>query len=833
LSRAGTILTAILASRIVYAQALPYQNPDLPPDVRADDLISRLTLAEKISQMQTGAVAIPRLGIPAYDWWSESLHGVARAGLATVFPQAIGLAATWDTSLMQNVADAISTEARAKYLQAQRAGVNTRYHGLTFFSPNINIFRDPRWGRGQETYGEDPYLTGQMAAAFIAGMQGSDPHYLKTVATAKHYAVHSGPEPLRHGFDAEVSEHDLNGTYLAAFRASAQAGAYSVMCAYNAVNGAPACASADLLQTRLRDTFGFRGYVVSDCGAIGDIANGHGYAPSIAAAAALAVRAGTDLNCGGEYSMLGDALSQGLIAEADLDRALRRLFEVRFRLGMFDPPDRVPFAAIPESEIGSADHRRLSLDAALRSIVLLKNSHGVLPIGPGVRKIAVVGPAADWPDMQLGNYAGTASHIVTPLEGIQQRFATATVTFSLGSTYTDVSPALVPSGALHGLTAEYFATPDLSGTPAVQRVDARVYFDWDAQDPTVAPFIPRDAFSVRWTGSLVAPYSGDYVLGVSHPDCSDCSGGDQGRIYLDGALMVDENSPTWLHATHGAHVQLAAGSTHELRIEYRQDHGHKGVELVWIPPAVPLLSEARANMAAADVVLLFVGLNGDLENEESSLVMPGFFRGDRTDLTLPAPQQQLLRAALDSGKAVVVVLMTGSAIVATGAQEEAAAVLEAWYPGEQGGIAIAQTLAGDSNPAGRLPVTFYQSVDQLPAFADYSMAGRTYRFFHGQPLYRFGYGLSYSTFRYSHVTVTFTGGSYRISARITNVSQRDGDEVAQVYMTVDGALPALAGFQRVPIAAGESRTVEFQVKAPSGSKVRFQVGGVSPGGARF
>jgi beta-glucosidase len=836
----GGILAAVLAAGIAAAQSLPYQNPDLPPATRAADLVSRMTLAEKVSQMQTAAAAIPRLGIPDYDWWSESLHGVALAGLATVFPQAIGLAATWDVPFMGTVADVISTEARAKYFQAQRAGVHGRFHGLTFFSPNINIFRDPRWGRGQETYGEDPYLTGQMAAAFIGGMQGSDPRYLKTVATAKHYAVHSGPEPLRHTFDAEVSEQDLTGTYLAGFRASAQAGVFSVMCAYNAVDGAPACASADLLQTRLRDTFGFRGYVVSDCGAISDIVTGHTYAPTVAAASALAVRAGTDLSCGNEYASLADAVAQGLIAEADLDRALARLFEARFRLGLFDPPERVPYASIAESEIASAAHRQLALEAALRSIVLLKNARDTLPIGPGVRKIAVVGPAADWPDMQVANYSGTASHIVTPLEGIRQRFTNAQVSFAPGSTYTSLSPALVPPEALrtpngtdNGLLAEYFASGDFAGTPAVSRTDRRLYFDWDAQDSAIAPVIPRNSFAVRWTGSLTAPYGGDYVIGVAHPVCADCSGGDTARVYLDGVLLVDENSPmAWLHATRGAHVQLSAGSTHQLRIEYRQDHGNKAVELVWIPPADALLAEARGTIANADLALLFIGINGDLENEESGLVMPGFLRGDRTDLTLPTPQQQLLNAALDTGVPVVVVLSSGSAIVADGAQQRATAVLETWYPGEQGGTAIAQTLAGDNNPAGRLPVTFYQSVDQLPAFTDYSMAGRTYRFFAGQPLYRFGYGLSYSSFRYSHVVVkgpASAGGPYQISARITNLSHRDGDEVAQVYLEADGALPVLAGFQRVAVPAGQTRIVRFQVNVAAASRaIHFHVGGGPP-----
>ncbi len=784
---------------------LPYLNPDLPAADRAVDLAARMSLAEKVSQMQDVATAIPRLGIPSYNWWNEALHGVARAGLATSFPQAIGLAATWDTDLMRRVGDAISTEARAKYHEAQRNGDHSRYRGLTFWSPNINIFRDPRWGRGHETYGEDPFLTGRMAVAFIDGMQGNDPKYLKTVATAKHFAVHSGPEPARHSFNVQASEETLNGTYLTAFRASVVDGkAFSIMCAYNAVDGVPACASADLLQSRLRDTWGFAGYVVSDCGAVTDIANGHHFAPSVMTAAAAAVHAGTDLSCGSEYARLGDAVNAGLVAEAVLDRSIVRLFTARFKLGMFDPPERVPYAAIPYSENNSPAHRALALEAAGRSIVLLKNSGGVLPLDTGIGSLAVIGPAADWPDMQLGNYFGTPSKIVTPLEGIRQRFGgTARVSFALGSTYTNMSPALVPAEALQ-LLGEYFTTSDFSGTPALSRNDSRVYFNWDTQDADVVSRIARSQFSVRWTGSLLAPYSGDYVIGLSRPECQNCSGRYVARLYLDDRLVVSETTPrNLLHQTRSAHVSLDAGVSYRFRLEYSQQGGNPGIELVWIPPADALLAEAVQTARQSDVAVVFVGLNADLEGEESSLRMPGFLQGDRTDIQLPVQQQQLLRAVLDTGKPVVVVLMTGSAIVAAGAEEDAAAVLQAWYPGEEGGNAIARTLAGDNNPSGRLPVTFYKSVDQLPPFDDYSMAGRTYRFFSGKPLYGFGYGLSYSHFIYADLAVD---GNLHVSARIANDSGRAGDEVVQVY-----ANRQLAAFTRVHLDSGESRVLEFDI----------------------
>ncbi len=811
---------------------LPYQNSDLGPEQRAADLVSRMTLTEKVSQMQNDAAAIPRLGVLEYNWWNEGLHGVARAGLSTVFPQAIGLAATWATGLMQRVATAISTEARAKFHDAQRRGDRSLYHGLTFWSPNINIFRDPRWGRGQETYGEDPYLTARMAVSFVRGMQGDDPRYLKTIATPKHFAVHSGPEPMRHTFDARVGEAVLNGTYLAAFRAAiVEGGAFSLMCAYNSVDGVPACANADLLTARLRGQWGFRGYVVSDCGAVGDIATGHKYTADVMTAAAAAVLAGTDLSCGPEYGTLTGAVQAGLLPESVIDRAVTRLFAARFRLGLFDSPERVAYASTPLSEVDSSEHRALALEAAGSSIVLLKNT-GVLPLSSSIRKIAVVGPAADAPDMQMANYSGIASHIVTPIEGISQRFgSSAAVQYALGSTYTEGSLALVPPEALPGLQVEYFANADLSGVPVVTRAEPRIYFNYDAGDPAVQAVVPRAAFSVRWTASLKAPYDGDYAIGVLRAQCDNCTGVDSARVYLDGAAIITDATPrAFPHDTQRASVHLAAGSTHQIRVEYRQAGSGTGVELAWAPPADALLAEARGASAGADVTLLFVGLNSDLEGEEMPLNIPGFAFGDRTSLDLPAPQLKLIRAVLDAGKPVVVILMTGSAVNAGPAHEEADAVLEAWYPGEEGGTAVAQVLAGDVNPSGRLPVTFYRSVDQLPAFDDYSMAGRTYRFFTGDVLYGFGSGLSYSTFRYSNLTVgaRLPGRrAVKISARVTNESVRDGDEIVQMY-TQGPAGPELRGFERVHLRAGESRMVSFVLEESRPGPLTISVGGGQP-----
>ncbi len=508
----------------------PYLNPDLSPESRAADIVSRMTLEEKVLQMQSTAPAIPRLSVPAYNWWNEALHGVATGrGRATVFPQAIGLGATWDPGLLNRVADIISTEARAKYNDALvHPGETTtailpgRTAGLTYWSPNINIFRDPRWGRGQETYGEDPYLTGRMAVAFVTGMQGSDPHYLKVVSTPKHYAVHSGPEPQRHAFDARISEYDLVNTYLAAFRAAVTEGkADSIMCVYNSVDGVPGCASTDLLQKRLREQWGFQGYVVSDCGAVGDIFTNHKYTSTLGGAAVAAVKAGTDLSCGTEYKTLVDEVKAGHIAEAEINRSVERLFVARFRLGMFDPPDRVPYAKIPLSENDSAAHREVARQAEREAIVLLKNEGGILPLSQSLHRIAVIGPSADDPVDVLGNYHGISSKQVTPLVGIERQFPAAQVRYALGATYTASTFALVPStflkpaeGQGSGLQAEYFDNPDLQGQPKLRRVEPRPYFDTGMEDSEVVAAVGESKYSVRWTGTLTPPATGEYDLTV-------------------------------------------------------------------------------------------------------------------------------------------------------------------------------------------------------------------------------------------------------------------------------------------------------------------------------
>jgi beta-glucosidase len=828
----------------------PYLDPSLPTDQRVNDLVSRLTIDEKISQMQDVADAIPRLQIPAYNWWNEGLHGVARAGAATVFPQAIGLAATWDTSLLHSIGDLISTEARAKYNDAIAHNSTARYYGLTFWSPNINIFRDPRWGRGQETYGEDPYLTARLGVAFVTGLQGDDPRYLKVVSTPKHYAVHSGPESLRHRMDVPVSLHDLYDTYTPAFRATVMEGhADSIMCAYNSIEGQPACANTHLFSL-LRNDWGFKGYVVSDCWAINDLYQGHQFTMTLPQASALALKAGTDLTCGPQFKILDYALEDRLITQQDIDRAVRRLFEARFRLGMFDPPASVPWSKLTLADVDTAANRKLALQAAQESIVLLKNDRNILPLSPKIKSIAVVGPTADSLDALVGNYNGNPTTYSTVLTGIQKRFPNTKISVAVGAPITETRPIQIPTSALrpssvaqgesaspaavsagapgagvapgllgsHGLTAEFFTNTTLSGSPALTRVDPTIDFSWNNVSP--APGIPATNYSIRWSGVLIPPVDGDYRLGASS------DGGY--RFYIDNKLFLDD----WNNRGYGERaltgfIHLQAGHPYPIKVEYFHAMWEASIHLLWLPPN--LEQEAVEAARKSDIVIAVVGITAQLEGEESESSDPGFSGGDRTDITLPATQQQLLEALAATGKPLVVVITSGSAMAVNWAEQHAAAILEAWYPGEEGGAAVASVLSGDYNPAGRLPVTFYKSVAQLPPFTDYNMAGRTYRYLNEPPLYPFGYGLSYSTFTYTDPVVSqgsavaqgesaspaaFPGTeNITVSAKVTNTSKQPGDEVAELYIShpnVDGApIRALAGFQRLHLAAGASQTITF------------------------
>jgi len=798
-----------------------YLNPDLPVDDRVNDLVGRMTLDEKVSQSLNRSAAIEHLGVPEYEWWNEALHGVARAGHATVFPQAIGLAATWDTELMSRVATAISDEARAKHHEALRRDSRKRYQGLTFWSPNINIFRDPRWGRGMETFGEDPYLTGRLAVEFVKSMQGDHPDYLKTVATPKHFAVHSGPEPDRHTFDAVVSERDFRETYLPAFRTSIiDGGAESVMCAYNRVAGEPACGSNELQQNILRGEWGFDGYIVSDCGAIRDIHKYHKIVETPAEAAAMGIANGTDLNCGVTYEHLGEAVRSGLLQEEQLDVSLKRLFRARFKLGMFDPDERVPWSSIPMSVVDSKEHQALALEAARKSMVLLKNEGGILPLDRGLSKIAVIGPNAFDVGVLLGNYNGIPSDPVTPLRGIREAVSGDTeVIHVMGTNLAENMPALrvVPSEQLstgkdaaseNGLAAEYFSNPEMQGQPVATRVDQTV--DSGLWEDTAIEGVAIDKHSARWTGFVVPEKTGSYQLGGRAHGTF--------RLFVDDSVLVefkcvDEACTDW------ATVEFEAGQEYAIRIEYRPHRYGAGVQLMWAEPESTLREEALQAASEADAVILMLGLSPRLEGEEMGVEIPGFKGGDRTDIVLPAPQRELMEAIVATGKPVVLVLLNGSAVAVNWADDNIPAILEAWYPGQAAGTAIADTLFGAYNPAGRLPVTFYKSVDQIPAFSDYDMGGRTYRYFDGDPLFPFGHGLSYTTFSYSELELpesVQSGADVQLSVTVENTGSVAGEEVVQLYLTdLEASAPvpirSLAGVQRVFLQPGERRRLSFAI----------------------
>lgn len=817
------ILTAIVYPGLTAIQAqqpespLPFRNPALSTEERVSDLVSRMTLKEKVDQLVYTAPAIPRLGIPSYNWWNEALHGVARAGYATVFPQSITIANSWDEGLMYNVANAISDEARAKYHEFQRRGKTGIYQGLTFWSPNININRDPRWGRGHETYGEDPFLTGRMGLQFVKGLQGDDPKYLKVVATAKHYAVHSGPEPLRHQFNANVSEVDLHETYLPAFRTLVlEAGVYSIMGAYNMFRDHPCCANP-VLYSILRNDWGFKGYIVSDCWAISDFYKYTHYAKDAAEAAAQAVLAGTDLECGYDYNNLMTAIERGLLTEADINVAVSRIFTARFKLGMFDPDDMVPYAQIPFFVNGSDYNNSLSRDAARESIVLLKNSNDVLPLKKEINTIAVIGPNADNFESLVGNYNGIPKDPVTVLKGISNKVSPETkVIYAEGSDLAEGihNLTVIPSRYLQtpdgkqGAMGEYYNNREMKGKPVFTRVDDQINFYWEHLSPRQD--MPDDNFGIKWTTYLLPPESGDYYLG---------SWGSSGyEILFDGKKVISERNEH--HAFHKEHaVTLEAGKKYKIEVLYKNYSGDADMKLLWARPRPKMLDQAVAAAKNADVTILVLGLSQRLEGEEMSIKIDGFLGGDRTNLNLPAVQERLFEAVMATGKPVIVVLMSGGALSVNQVQNKASAIILAGYPGQQGGNAVADVLFGDYNPAGRLPVTYYKSVDQLPAFENYDMAGRTYRYFNQEPLYPFGYGLSYTTFSYSNLSIPVSvvaGDKVSVKVTVTNTGKMEGDEVVQLYLTDEKAstprpIRQLEGFQRINLKPGESKEVVFNL----------------------
>jgi beta-glucosidase len=805
----------------------PFLDPDLSMEERVDDLVSRMTLDEKISQMMNQAPAIERLGIPEYNWWNEGLHGIARAGLATVFPQAIGLAASWDEEMMHQVSSVISDETRAKHHEFVRRGKRFLYQGLTLWSPNINIFRDPRWGRGQETYGEDPYLTGRLGVQFIKGLQGDDTTYFKTIATIKHFAVHSGPEPERHVFDAVINERDFRDTYLPQFEMGVREGkAYSAMCAYNRLNGEACCGSSHLLTDILRNEWGFKGYIVSDCEAITDIYAFHKIVPTPEEASALAVKSGTDLECGKNFASLKIAVEKKLITEQEIDVAVKRLFTARFKLGMFDPDDRVKYANIPYSIVDNEEHRKLALDAAQKSIVLLKNENQTLPLKKDVGTVAVIGPNSDQWLMLLGNYNGVPSSAVTPLKGIKDKLPNSKVLFAQGCELAEGMPMFytIPANALKmengqpGIKTEYFNNKELSGQPLFSAIDTIVDANW--YDKAPRNDMDDDNFGVRWTGVLQPTQSGVYQLGF----IGTCNT----KLYLDDSVIAktvyhfrDEYGDPRLRKS--VPIKLEAGKKYKLKIEASETFADAQVQLVWAAPKPNLKNEAIEIAKQADVVIMCMGLTPRMEGEEMDIQIDGFRGGDRTKLNLPAVQEQLIKEIKALGKPVILVLLNGSALAINWEDANIPAIVEAWYPGQAAGQAIANVLFGDYNPSGRLPVTFYKSEKDLPAFTDYNITTQTYRYFNGEALYPFGYGLSYTTFEYGNLKInnkTKAGETVTLTVDIKNTGSLAGDEVAQVYVSVKGVsskvpLKSLKAFKRIHLNAGETKTVNFELPSSS------------------
>jgi beta-glucosidase len=801
---------------------LPFYNTRLPLEQRVADVVSRLTLEEKVSQMLNATPAIPRLGIPGYDWWNEVLHGVARTPFkVTVYPQAIAMAATFDTGSIFRMADYSAIEGRAVHNRAIRLNrQQERYVGLTYWTPNINIFRDPRWGRGQETYGEDPFLTAMMGKSFVRGLQGDDPRYLKAAACAKHYAVHSGPEPSRHSFNAVTSNYDLWNTYLPAFKELVtKANVAGVMCAYNAFQQQPCCGSDLLMTDILRNQWQFTGYVTSDCGAIDDFFRFHKTHPDAESAATDAVLHGTDIDCGNlSFKALTEAVKKGKITEQQLDVSLKRLFTIRFRLGMFDPVSEVKYAQTPESELESPAHKAHSLKMAQQSIVLLKNENNLLPLSKKIKKIALVGPNADNAIAVLGNYNGTPSEVITALQGIKNKLGSQTeviyekmVNFTNDTllSYKDIRSQYHFKGK-QGFLAEYFNNKDLKGEPEIIRQEEVVDHNWQEGEAVVGNIRALN-FSVRYSTEFTATEDGTMQFEVE---------GDDGyRLLVDDKEVLN----AWLRNRWGARIyqlKTEKNKTYKLTLEYYQGEGKANVRLRAGNYEKTDMAAVASRLKDADAILFVGGISPQLEGEEMRVNYPGFDGGDRTTILLPEVQTRAMKALQSTGKPVVFIMMTGSAIAIPEEAEKIPAILNAWYGGQAAGTAIADILFGDYNPAGRLPVTFYKSDNDLPAFTDYSMTNRTYRYFRGTPLYPFGYGLSYSNFRYSAISAPpaiTKNKKITVTATVTNTSRKDGEEVVQLYIKPSNKemqlLKTLKAFQRILIKAGETKTVKFTLSA--------------------
>ncbi|MDG3581072.1 glycoside hydrolase family 3 C-terminal domain-containing protein [Galbibacter pacificus] len=782
--------------------------------LRVNNLLSYMTLEEKVGMLRYDNPGVPRLGIPRYNWWNECLHGVARAGEATVFPQAIGLASSFDERLMKEVATVISDEARAKHQYFKNQGVRGIYSGLTFWSPNINIFRDPRWGRGQETYGEDPYLTSRMGVNFIQGLQGDNPKYLKLVATAKHFAVHNGPEISRHSDDFDVSDKDLNETYLPAFDAAVnEANVQSIMCAYNAFRGVPCCANNLLLDSVLRKKWKFNGYVVSDCGAISDFyrEGAHEYVSTKDEAASVGIKSGTDLNCGDVYQNLDAAIKKGLVDTTFINKSVKKLLTTMFKLGMFDPDSIVPYTQISIDEVANEKHIDLSRKAAQESIVLLKNKMQALPLSKKIKSIAVIGPNANSLDALYGNYHGISKNPITPVKGIQEKLAKdAAIYYAPGTPYVDGMNIYqdIPEQVFYvdstlsrrGLQGKYYKSLDYTGTPALDRVDKKMDFNWMDKMPIELPYNSR--FSIIWKGILLPEYTGKYKFKT------------RGEVFVDGKKVDGE-------------ISLKSGVKYnfEFRIHGNQMYDETivpAIKLLWARTDYDYAQEALDVAKKAEVVIFCGGLSPRIEGEEmGTFKLEGFEYGDRSLLKLPDVQTNLLKRMNALGKKIIYVNMSGSAVAFNWVNKYVNGIIQVFYPGEQGGNALADVLFGDYNPSGRLPITFYKSVDDLGDFKDYSMKGKTYRYFEGSPLYPFGYGLSYSKFKYSDLVIEqdTSKDEVTLSVKVTNNGHMDGEEVVQVYMgnnkVIGQPIRSLKAFKRVSIPKNQSVKVEFVLTGKS------------------
>lgn len=836
------VLSLLLATSCSEKQQdYPFRNPDLPVEERIEDLLSRLTPEEKVGQMMHQTPAIERLGIPAYDWWNEALHGVARAGQATVFPQAIAMAATFDDDALHETFTMVSDEARAKYHRYQQDKEYDRYKGLTFWTPNINIFRDPRWGRGMETYGEDPYLTERMGLAVVKGLQGDDPNYFKTHACAKHYAVHSGPEWNRHEFDVSVSPRDLHETYLPAFETLVKEGnVQEIMCAYNRFEGKPCCSSDKLLIDILRNSWGYDRIILSDCGAIDDFwqkderTPRHETHPDAESASADAVLNGTDLECGGSYRALNKALKDGKISEEALNVSLRRLLKGRFELGMFDPDDRVPYSKIPYSVVESPKHIAQAQDMARKSMVLLKNKNNTLPLSKNLKKIAVVGPNAADSTMLWSNYNGFPSHTVTILDGIRKKVPGTEIVYELGCNHTNDFVIVdlgnhITSAAGQGFACEYFNNMNFEGEPVYKGIAKELRYTTGG-NTQFAPNVNLTQFTARFHGTFEAPETGEVEFKIS--------GNDAFRLFI-GEEKVGEVWENEYGAERTYTLNAEAGKKYPVKVEYMQRLGSAELNLLIGKRTAVDYKGTADKVKEADVIIFAGGISPRLEGEEMPVYVEGFKKGDRTNIELPKVQKEMIKALKATGKPIVYVVCTGSALALNWEEANIDAILNAWYGGQEGGTAVADILFGDYNPSGRLPITFYKSVDQLPDFQDYNMQGRTYRYMTQEPLYPFGYGLSYTTFDFRNAKLSQNkiakDQSVTLSLDIANTGQTDGDEVAQVYIKnpndPKGPLKALKAFKRVNVKAGSTQqvSIELEPKAFQSFNDQTQTMEVRPG----